>query len=140
MVAAARLDPLELLNLARELARRPDAAAVRTACDRAYYAAFLFCRDQLISMGIVERAGGRGRTRRPRLTGRSADHTIIPDSLRGLANGRRPGNELNRLREQRNQYTYNTGSLSTSAVATPQWMLSTAEDIIGFVQQLTPSA
>lgn len=128
MMAAARLNPLELLNLARELARRPDAAAVRTACDRAYYAAFLFCRDQLKAMGIVEP------------TGRSADHGLMVRSLRRLPKGRGPGDELDRLRTQRNQYTYNTGSLSTSAVATPQWMLSTAEDIIGFVQQLTPSA
>lgn len=139
-MAAARLNPMELLYLARELARRPDSAAVRTACDRAYYAAFLFCRDQMISMGIVEPAGGRGRRRRPRLTGHSPDHGIVRDHLSELPNGVGPGIELDRLRTQRNLYTYNTGSLSTSAVETPQWMLSTAEDIIGFVQQLTPSA
>lgn len=137
-MAAGRLNPIELLDLARELARRPDSAAVRTACDRAYYAAFLFSRDQLISMGILEPAGGRGRRRRPSLTGHSPDHGIVSDRLSDLPNGRRPGNQLDRLRTQRNLYTYITGRLSTSDVRTPQWMLSTAEEIIGFAQQLTP--
>lgn len=41
------LDPLEFLELARELGGRPDEAALRAAAGRAYYALFLLARERL---------------------------------------------------------------------------------------------
>lgn len=47
------LDPRTFLDLAEDLARSADESARRTAADRAYYAAFLYSRDQLAAKGYM---------------------------------------------------------------------------------------
>ena len=41
------VNPISYLALAKEMKARKEAEAVRTAADRAYYAAFLTCRNVL---------------------------------------------------------------------------------------------
>ncbi len=127
MTTPKELDPLDFLLLANELVLRAgSSAAVRTACDRAYYAAFLYARDQLGRLGY---ATPHRNTR---------DHQYIPGTLRRLPGGVGHGNDLLRLFRQRKHYTYDTEDLSTvtASVSSPQWVLSTATRIIGFVQRL----
>ena len=123
MTTAPALDPLDLLGLASELAARKDASAIRTACDRAYYAAFLFTRNRLEQLGRATPLNNGG------------DHRYIPSQLKAAPGGVGYGNELDRLYGHRNRYTYQTG---TPAVPSPGWMLATANDIIQFVRGLTP--
>ena len=53
-----------LLNLADELAHRPTPASLRSAGDRAYYAAYLTTRDQLARKGYARfRSGGSAHAR-----------------------------------------------------------------------------
>ncbi len=48
-----KVDPSQYLDLARKLAREPDIAAIRSAADRAYYAAFLVSRDTLAAKNYL---------------------------------------------------------------------------------------
>ncbi len=47
------VDPLKYLDLAKDMSSKPESEVRRTAGDRAYYAAFLFTRDQLASKGYI---------------------------------------------------------------------------------------
>lgn len=129
MTTVPELDPIDLLVLAQELNSRDDSPSIRSACDRAYYAAYLYTRNELTSLGRVE------------LDGRSGDHGKVISSLKAQPDGLRHGNDLSILRRTRNSYTYDTGSLTlatTGGSARPtSWVLSRAQAVINFVQQLS---
>ncbi len=48
-----KFDPQVYLDVARELALKSDSGSRRTAADRAYYAAFLGCRQLLTGKGYM---------------------------------------------------------------------------------------
>lgn len=123
MSTAPTLDPLDLLEFAKQLAKRKDSPSIRTACDRAYYAAFLFARNQLTKLHKYT----------PQQS--AQDHKGVDTQLQSETGGIEYGQSLRLLRVQRGYYTYDTGSPS---VKPPAWMLSTAGNIIQFVQQLPP--
>ncbi|MBI2909690.1 MAG: hypothetical protein HYX92_18780 [Chloroflexi bacterium] len=117
------LDPAAYLDLANELASRPEAEAKRTAADRAYYAAFLFSRDQLAAKGYLV----------PYYS--LEDHRYVAECLRELLGA--VGNDENRLRQRRNTVTYDTRDLSSPSL---QWMINTAQKITELVKELPSRA
>ncbi len=120
------IDPRSYLELARELALGSDSHVVRTAGDRAYYAAFLLSRDVLAEKGYA-----------PRYAGATA-HGNVTQALR-TSLGYGIGNEENRLRRARNQLTYDTGAVFWSPGQSVQWMIETAQSIIDSVTALPDS-
>jgi len=116
------LDPCKYLDFAKEIASRPETQARRTAADRAYYAAFLFSRDQLEMKGYMTRYGY------------AEDHRYVTQKLRELLGFL--GNEEFRMRTHRNNVTYETGDVGPPPLA---WMLDTAEKIIESVKKLPAS-
>jgi hypothetical protein len=115
------VNPERYLDLARELAGNPSPEYIRSAGDRAYYAAFLFCRDELAKKGYIT----------PFYS--TEDHNYVSRSLQQLF-GRGLFSEFE-LRYQRNRINYDTRNLH--GVSIP-WMLKTAQDIIERVKALPP--
>jgi len=113
------INPELYLALARELAGNPAPEYIRSAGDRAYYAAFLFCRDELARKGYIT----------PFYS--TEDHSYVSRSLQQLF-GRGHFSEFE-LRYQRNRISYDTRNLR--GVSIP-WMIKTAEDIIEKVKEL----
>ena len=88
-------DPKDFLRLARGLAQQNGAreAELRTAVSRAYYGVFLQAREMLASSGEITPTG----------TGR--DHELVIEALRNR--GGPHGDELDKLRRNRNRVDYN---------------------------------
>ncbi len=120
------VDPASLLDLATDLARLGSAAALRSAGDRAYYAAFLTTRDELT------------RKNYSRFTDGPTAHTQVREALRSVS--QHMGISLNRLRLARNALTYQTGPVALQRGRTLQWMLDTARNIVNFVNALPERA
>lgn len=122
------LDPETYLELASKLSTESDEAARRTAADRAYYAAFLVCRDTL--------------ARKDYLTPyyNSGDHKYVGDTLKRNEVLGSFGNEEQRLRRARNLVTYDTGDITKTQqnACGLDWMLRTAKNIIDRVKALPP--
>ena len=121
------VDPEAYLGLAKELASKSEAAAKRTAADRAYYAAFLVSRNTLADKDYVTPYG----TER--------DHQYINEALRRTDILGSFGNEGLRLRRARNVATYDTREITNQMqqyARSVDWMLRTAEAIINKVQEL----
>ena len=119
------LDPRTLLDLARRLATDPDPAAQRAAGDRAYYAAFLFSRNDLAEKDHVTPSYN------------SDDHSHVQSVLR------RPnilgmfGDYENQLRRARNLMTYDTSAINKhSDLRSINWMIGKAAQIIEKVEQV----
>lgn len=119
------LDPLDLLTLAEALAQSKDSARVRTACDRAYYAAFLFARERLAFLGkYIQHDNYR-------------DHQEILVAIGKLPDGMGPRETLHRLRVHRNKFTYTVTALTHPTHAlSPSDMLSRARLVIDFIQSV----
>jgi len=118
------IDPTTYLNLAQELAKRPDVASRRTAADRIYYAAFLTSRDQLASKDYLT----------PYYS--IDDNKLVTETLKrelGAA-----GNDEFRLRRARNCINYDTRDLGHDVqdVRSLKWMIDTASGVICKVQAL----
>ena len=109
------------LNLAIELAENPNSEYIRAAGDRAYYAAFLFCRDELARKGYIA----------PFYS--AEDHNYVSRSLQQFF-GRGSFSEF-ALRYQRNRINYDTRSLRGISIL---WMIKTAGEIIDRVKVLPP--
>ena len=120
------LNPTEYLKIADELTSRPESSALRTAADRAYYAAFLTCRDLLAEKDYFT----------PRYS--SDDHTDLTSALKRKDVLGTYGNQEFRLRRARNCINYLTCDISSSTIdARPlDWMLKTAREIISKVEAL----
>ena len=117
------IDPHGYLDLAKTLATEGTPASQRSAGDRAYYAAFLTSRDVLFDKGYIT----------PYFN--FDDHQFVTERLKSLFGS--IGNDEQRLRTARNKVTYDTRAVSHRPL---NWMISTAENIIRFVDELDPSA
>ena len=116
------IDPASFLRLASELAGRRNPAELRSAGDRAYYAAFLTIRDQLERKNYALFTVG------------GPVHTEVRQVLRNI--NRRMGYSLNELRLARNALTYQTGPVALQQGHSLRWMLNTARTIINYVNSL----
>ena len=116
--------PHDILTLAESLVGGASPEAVRAGCDRAYYAAFLFCRDHLRHRGLFN----------PSLT--AGDHQALAAALRRSEFA--AGNDLHRLRRSRNQYTYNLNEIRQDGrgVIPPQRMLDLASRVMAAAAKL----
>jgi hypothetical protein len=122
-----KIDPSSYMELAKQLAINADDSSKRTAADRAYYAAFLTCRDVLASKGYLV----------PQYN--LDDHKSVPQTLKSIEALGSRGNDEERLRSARNRINYDTRELRDqpqSAVCSINWMITTAQDIINGVQAL----
>ncbi len=115
----AQIDPYSYLDLAKQLASRLEPSARRSAADRAYYAAFLYSRDQLAARGYIT----------PYYT--AADHKYVAETLKSELGAF--GNDEFRLRNARNKATYDTRDLSSPTL---KCIIDTAENIIRQVSAL----
>jgi hypothetical protein len=119
------IDPITYIELVDELASRPESPAKRTAADRAYFAAFLFSRDQLTAKGYIIPHNDQ------------QDHKYVTESLKREDLLGAFGNEEYRLRIARNRVTYDTHNLFHSqGQPSLNWMISTAKEIIKRVNKL----
>ena len=119
------LDPITLLELANQLSNG-DSAAIRTAGDRAYYAAFLASRDLLATKGYITPYYG------------TKDHDYISTQLKRPEILGSYGDRELQLRRARNEVTYKTGPLTMAGrnVRPLRWMVETAQEIIDRVSAL----
>jgi hypothetical protein len=123
------INPTDYLTLAKALSTSSDYASLRSAIDRAYYAAFLTCRDLLASKNYFT----------PKYD--SEDHIKVQEGLKSLNVLGSAGNDEFRLRRTRNRITYDTRPLSPrqdglNNVFPVQLVVTTAENIIRRVQAL----
>ena len=114
--------PSEYLVLAVELAASSSASSRRSAIDRAYYAAFLATRDELVSKGYISTAQG------------SRVHRQVAEALIHIT--RDAGEMLVDLRYARNRLTYETGILTLPRRQSLQGLLDSARAVIEVVQAL----
>jgi len=117
------VNPVKYLEFAYEISSRPETEAKRTAADRAYYAAFLFSRDQLASKGYIT----------PYY--KEEDKRYVSQELKRLKFS--IGNSENLLRRRRTTITYDTRDGEGPSL---DWMLQTAEKIIDYVKALPDSS
>ena len=119
------LDPITLLELANQLSNG-NSAAIRSAGDRAYYAAFLASRDLLSNKGYITPHYG------------TIDHDYISKQLKRPEILGSFGDRELQLRRARNEVTYQTGPLMMGGrnVRPLQWMVETAQEIIDRVTAL----
>ena len=113
------VEPCKYLEFAREISSRPETEAKRTAADRAYYAAFLFSRDQLASKGYITPYYWE------------EDNRYVSQELKRLKFS--IGNSENLLRTRRTEITYDTRDINAPSL---EWMLDTAQKIIDYVKVL----
>ena len=110
------------LQLAIEWAQSDNEAILRTAVDRAYYAAFLTARDQLVAKGYGEFAAS------------SRAHGQVGDALSEVRS--QHGEMLRILRRARNRLTYETDATRLPRRQTRQALLDLAREIIAAVEAL----
>lgn len=110
------VEPAEYLQLADEWAQSDNSATLRSAVDRAYYAAFLIVRDELTNKGYGSFAAS------------SRVHGQVSRSL--VKVHRELGERLANLRRARNALTYETGATELPESQTPQDILNSARQII----------
>lgn len=114
------MNTYRLLKISSQL----DIAALRSAADRAYYASFLTCRENLRLKGYIVPYNGID------------EHEYISRTLRTVIGSL--GNDENRLRRARNEITYNTNDLiaGQNDVMPLEWILKTASELITSVEAL----
>jgi len=118
-MAFTAVDPLKYLDLARELSTKTESEVRRTAADRAYYAAFLFSRDQLALKDYIVPFY------------REQDKYDVSRKLKELKYG--IGNSEHLLRTRRTKITYDTRDVGSPSL---DWMIDTAQKIINYVKAL----
>ncbi len=116
------IDPATLLDLAIELAGRRTPAGLRSAVDRAYYAAFLTSRDQLVLKNYAT------------FSSTPSAHVEVATALVRIQFD--IGRRLRELRFARNDLTYQTGRVRRDPARTLLWMLGTAHLVIDYVTAL----
>lgn len=113
------VDPLKYLEFSCEISSRTEPEVRRTAGDRAYYAAFLFARDQLATKGYITPHYHEG------------DKKYVTEELKRLKYS--IGSQEFRLQEHRTKVTYRTRSVGYPSL---EWMIDTAQKIINYVKAL----
>ena len=116
------VEPSDYLELANEWAQSDNPAVLRTAVDRAYYAAFLTVRDQLAAKGYGEFAAS------------SRAHGQVGDALSEVRS--QHGEMLRILRRARNRLTYETDATRLPRRQTRQELLDSSRAIIAAVEAL----
>jgi uncharacterized protein (UPF0332 family) len=121
-----KFDPVSYLEIALGLPTDASVALIRTAADRAYYAAFLTCRDLLKAKNYISPQYNR------------YDHETVAETLKRPDVLGNIGNNENRLRRSRNCITYDTRILQITHndARSLAWMIATARDLIERVQKL----
>lgn len=116
MTTQSPFDPQDFLGLAAALSADTNArqAELRSAISRAYYGAFLLAKERLAQQRLMTPSG----------TGR--DHLTTISTLR--SRNRRAGDELDKLRLNRNTADYQLAAVITHAQATQA--LSSARTIV----------
>ena len=104
------------------MAPSADEASRRTAADRAYYAAFLAVRDELIVKGYMNVARN------------SNVHVQVADTLRGI--DKSASELLFILRRARNRLTYQTGHINLPRGQSIPELLDSARRVIEAVRAL----
>ena len=112
----------EYLEQANEWAPVGNSAALRSAVDRAYYAAFLTARDQLAAKGYRSFAAS------------SRTHGQVSATL--LLVAPELGDALDVLRRARNRLTYETWATELPNGLTVQELLDSASEVIAAVEAL----
>ena len=123
--AASSLEAIaaaEYLGLADEWVLAGGSVLLRTAVDRAYYAAFLTARDQLAAKGYSD------------FDASSRTHGQVRSALLSLEP--ELGDALDVLRRARNRLTYETGAAELPEDYTIQRLLDAARAIIAAVEAL----
>lgn len=120
------IDPSSYLTVATDLAREQNAAAIRSAIDRAYYAAMLTARDQLTEKGY------RQFTRGPEA------HAQVVNALKGIA--KEAAETLRMLRQARNRLTYQPGRQVLPRGQSLRQLLEGASIVIEAVRALPVNA
>jgi len=113
------VDPFKYLEFACEISSRTETEVRRTAGDRAYYAAFLFARDQLKEKGYMTPYNHEG------------DKKQVTEVLKRLKLS--VGMDEFRLQEHRTRVTYHTWRVEYPSL---EWMIDTAQKIINYVKAL----
>ena len=116
------ITPTDYLALAVDLALSSDEASRLSAVDRAYYAAFLAARDELIIKGYMNVARN------------SSAHVQVADALRGI--DKNSSEMLFVLRRARNRLTYQTESIYLPRRQSLQRLLDSARAVIDTVRAL----
>lgn len=117
--------PEEYLALAQNLAAVGGAAALRTAIDRGYYAAFLQARDELARRGYGP------------FTHQAQVHAEVGLALRGL--NRQAARHLRKFRRARNALTYEVERAPVDNGQSPAELLELAQIVIDAVDALPPA-
>ena len=114
--------PAAYLALADEWAQSSETATLRSAVDRAYYAAFLSARDQLSSKGY----GSFAPTPQAHIQVARAVASVQPDL----------DSQMRVLRQARNRLTYRTALTALPNGLTVQELLDSAREVIAAVEAL----
>ena len=120
------IQPSAYLAIAMQLAETPDAAAQRSAVDRAYYAAFLTVHDGLVDKGYAS------------FPERPEAHRRVAEALNALTEDM--GQRLAILRRARNRLTYQTGRHTLPRGQSLRELLDSARIIIEAVRALPARA
>ena len=115
------VDPSSYLGLARELARRSEPVARRSAVDRAYYAAFLAMRE---AFRVKHYPLEKGRN----------EHSAVVNTVSALRQD--IGDQQKRLYDLRNLVTYNVGEVVFPEGTSVEWALATARIVIRMARGL----
>ena len=113
------IDPFKYLEFACEISSRTETEVRRTAGDRAYYAAFLFARDQLAAKRYITPYNNE------------RDKKYVTEELKRLKFS--IGSQEFRLQEHRTKVTYHTCQVGYPSL---NWMIDTAQKIINYVKAL----
>ena len=120
------VEPSAYLVLATDLAKTQDPVAIRSAVDRAYYAAFLTVRNQLTEKGYNQFNRGPG------------IHGQVARALKRVA--REPGEALLMLRYARNRLTYQSDRQILPRGQSVRELLEAARIVIEAVRALPVNA
>ena len=116
------VEPSDYLELANEWAQSSNSAVLRTAVDRAYYAAFLTARDQLTAKGYGDFAAD------------SRAHRQVGEALSEVRS--QHGEMLRILRRARNRLTYQTVPIRLPRRQTRQALLDWAREVMAAAEAL----
>ena len=116
------VDPAAYLTLAIEWSRSADDTTLRSAVDRAYYAAFLTTRDQLSGKGYG------------RFTADPQVHSQVAKLL--SATNKEAGEKLIILRRARNRLNYQTGNVTLPRGQSVRSLMLFARIVVEAAQEL----
>ena len=118
------MDPKDFLRVANDLAKSDEAAELRSAVSRAYYAAFHVARKLLIDMGFEISKGPGAHGDVCKYLGNAANSTV-----------EHAGSNIGDLRNWRNQADYELDLVEHENSGKVQHIVTVTEQIIGGLEQ-----